>query len=78
MERLLITQSLISSWDYIYSCRNEFVDTAKEEFLKTLRREPRNPMRICGRGLNLRMRCIRSFPGKRVPLTRNGKEAYNW
>ena len=40
MERLLITQSLISSWDYIYSCRNEFVDTAKEEFLKTLRREP--------------------------------------
>ena len=41
MERLLITQSLISSWDYIYSCRNEFVDTAKEEFLKTLRREPK-------------------------------------
>lgn len=41
MERLLITQSLISSWDYIYSCRNEFVDTTKEEFLKTLRREPK-------------------------------------
>jgi hypothetical protein len=35
-----MTQSLLSSWNYMYNCREECAEEAKESFLRTLRREP--------------------------------------
>ena len=40
MARYLITQSLLSSWLYIYECREEKKDEAMASFLHALRREP--------------------------------------
>ncbi len=40
MARYLITQSLLSSWLYIYECREEKEDEAMASFLHALRREP--------------------------------------
>ncbi len=39
----LITQSLISSLNYLYDCAETSKDEAYEEFLRTLRREPSEP-----------------------------------
>lgn len=43
MDRFLITQSLLSSWNYIFSCRDGYEDDAMEEFKKKLLREPTEP-----------------------------------
>jgi len=40
MARYLITQSLLSSWLYIYDCFDGYEDSAMDAFLHTLRREP--------------------------------------
>lgn len=37
---LLITQSLLSSWGYMFSCWEDGQEQAKEEFLRSLNREP--------------------------------------
>ena len=37
--RYLITQSLLGSWGYLFSCMEEYQDKAYEDFLITLRRE---------------------------------------
>lgn len=37
--RYLITQSLLGSWGYLFSCMEEYHDQAYEDFLTTLRRE---------------------------------------
>lgn len=39
MERLLITQTLLSSWGYMYTCHESMTDKAHEDFLRTLNRE---------------------------------------
>ena len=39
MERYLITQSLLSAWGYMFDCFEGCEDDAREEFIKTLRRE---------------------------------------
>lgn len=46
--RLLITQSLLSAWGYLYKAYDP--DTAKKEFLKTLNREhiKQNPAMVAG------------------------------
>jgi hypothetical protein len=36
----LITQSLLSSWEYLFSCYEDKCDEAYESFVKTLKREP--------------------------------------
>jgi len=41
MERFLITQSLISSWSYALTCRDEYGEDAYAEFLNTLNRIPK-------------------------------------
>lgn len=43
MERYLITQSLLSSWAYIFDSFEGYEDDAMEIFLSTLRREPSEP-----------------------------------
>lgn len=40
MPRYLITQSLVSSWAYMFDCMEGNEDAAKKEFLRVLRREP--------------------------------------
>lgn len=39
MERYLITQTLLSSWAYVFNCRDECVEDAMADFLRTLNRE---------------------------------------
>lgn len=41
MERCLITQSLLSSWNYALTCREECGENAYAEFLDTLNRIPK-------------------------------------
>ena len=43
MSRLLMTQSLLSSWNYLFSCREESCDNAFDEFMQTLNRIPSVP-----------------------------------
>lgn len=40
MPRYLITQSLISSWAYMFDCMEGNEEAAEQDFLRTLRREP--------------------------------------
>ncbi len=51
-ERYLITQSLLSAWLYQFNCAEGHEETAREEFLKTLRREPFEQNEIMLRGLS--------------------------
>jgi len=41
--RFLVTQSLLSSWNYLFNCWEGKEDEAMEGFLQTLRREPTMP-----------------------------------
>lgn len=40
MPRFLITQSLLSAWNYVHSCYEGCEEDAMDSFLSTLRREP--------------------------------------
>ncbi len=40
-KRYLITQSLLSSWNYMFDCFDGCEESAKEEFINTLRRIPK-------------------------------------
>lgn len=51
MERYLITQSLLSSWAYLFDSRDEVKDTAVEDFMRTLRREKAEPTQAMLDGL---------------------------
>lgn len=39
-DRYLITQSLLSSWLYLYNCYEDYADEAMADFMRTLRRIP--------------------------------------
>lgn len=39
--RYLITQSLLGAWGYMFNCHEDYQEEAKEDFLRTLRREPK-------------------------------------
>ena len=39
--RYLITQTLLSSWNYLFSCREESKDDAYADFMDTLNRTPK-------------------------------------
>lgn len=43
MDRYLITQSLLSSWAYIFNCRDGYEDDALADFMRTLNREESEP-----------------------------------
>lgn len=51
MARYLITQSLISSWNYIYECHEGYEEEAYQSFLHTLRREKTEPSEAMLNGL---------------------------
>lgn len=50
--RYLITQSLLSAWMYQYNCAEGDEERAREEFLKTLRKEPCEQNDIMLRGIS--------------------------
>ena len=43
MEQFLMTQSLLSAWQYLYDCRSGAEEDAATEFRNTLQRIPREP-----------------------------------
>ena len=49
---LLITQSLLSSWGYMYNCWEEGQEQAKEDFLRSLNREPIPPNEAMQAGID--------------------------
>ena len=50
--RYLITQSLLSAWMYQYNCAEGYEESAREEFLKTLRKEPCEQNEMMLRGIS--------------------------
>ena len=50
--RYLITQSLISSWGYMFDCHEGCEEDAKEDFLRTLNREPKETTREMQNGID--------------------------
>lgn len=50
--RYLITQSLISSWNYLHSCREECEEEAYADFLATLNREPKEATKAMQNGID--------------------------
>ena len=51
-KRYLITQSLLSAWLYQFNCAEDAVDDAREDFLRTLRREPCEATEAMLRGIS--------------------------
>ena len=52
MGRLLITQSLLSAWNYTFDCMEGYEGDAYESFLQTLRREPSEPTPAMQNGID--------------------------
>ena len=52
MKRYLMTQSLLSSWNYLYSCYEGQEENALEDFMRTLRREPSVPNEAMQSGID--------------------------
>lgn len=51
MTKLLITQTLLSGWNYMYDCWESQQESAQESFIKTLNREPFEPTEATVHGL---------------------------
>lgn len=51
-DRYLITQSLLSSYAYQFDCREECAEEARESFLATLRREPKETTEAMQNGID--------------------------
>ena len=50
--KLLITQSLLSAWSYLYACQEGQEDNAREDFERTLRRERSEPTEAMQNGID--------------------------
>ena len=55
--RYLITQSLLGAWGYMFSCHEDYQEEAKEDFLKTLRREPKETTPEMQNGIDFENLC---------------------
>lgn len=51
--KLLVTSSLLSSWLWLINCYDGFEESAKDEFMKTLSREPFEPNEAMQKGIQL-------------------------
>lgn len=81
MERYLITQSLLSSWAYIFNAYEGYEEDAMESFLSTLRREPSEPTEAMLDGIDFENAVYRLASGdgrylETSPSCLNGKAAY--
>ncbi len=51
MDRFLITQSLLSSWGYMFNCYEDGQEDAYADFIRTLNREPSEPTEAMCNGI---------------------------
>lgn len=70
----LITHSLISSWNYLYSCYESAYDSAWESFMKTLNREPTEVTEEMHNGLVFEDLVYKIASYKREPISLNNGE----
>ncbi len=76
MERYLMTQSLLSSWAYMFNSPEGFEEEAKSDFLGTLNREPHEPTPAMQNGINFENLCYGIATGTYQPT--DGKLPYNF
>lgn len=62
----LITQSLLSAWQYLFSAREGGEEAAKEDFLRVLRREPGEQTEAMREGAAFESLCYRIADGQDV------------
>lgn len=67
MARYLITQSLISSWSYMFDCFEGCEDDAREEFMQTLRRDKREQSEAMLKGIAFESLCYSIANGSFKP-----------
>lgn len=61
-----ITKTLIESWQYTFDCAEGYEDEAMEDFLATLKREPKEPTEAMINGTNFENLCYEMASGKNV------------
>lgn len=66
-KRYLITQSLISAWLYQYDCAEGYEETAREDFLRTLRREKTEQSESMLRGISFENAVYEMMRGDNQP-----------
>lgn len=75
-----ITKTLIESWQYTFDCAEGYEDEAMEDFLTTLKREPKEPTEAMINGTNFENQCYalandpQAIPEKWVNGTRKVAE----
>lgn len=75
-----ITKTLIESWQYTFDCAEGYEDEAMEDFLSTLKREPKEPTEAMINGTNFENQCYalandpQAIPEKWVNGTRKVAE----
>ena len=75
-----ITKTLIESWQYAFDCAEGYEDEAMEDFLSTLKREPKEPTEAMINGTNFENQCYalandpQAIPEKWVNGTRKVAE----
>ncbi len=67
MERFLITQSLISAWEYTFDCYEGSEDEAWEDFMRVLRREKDKPTEAMLNGIEFETLCYNIASGAFQP-----------
>lgn len=70
----LITQSLLASWARQYDCMEGYEEEAREDFLRTLRREPGETTEAMLNGLKFEERVYRAASGKPIRADANWRE----
>lgn len=76
MESLLITQSLLSAWNYLFAAREGGEEKAEEDFMRTLRREPSETSEAMQKGINFESLCYQIADGKFNPDLGGYPETY--
>lgn len=64
--KLKITKTLIESWAYTFDCAEDYAEDAMDDFLATLKREPREPNEAMIAGTNFENLCYRIAAGEKV------------
>lgn len=78
MARYLITQSLLSSWAYTFDCADGHADEAREDFIRTLNREPSETNANMQNGIDFENLCYSIAAGTfRPEITFSGKTEPN-
>ncbi len=63
MNRCLITQTLLSAWNYMHDCYESSADTAYDDFLRTLNREPKDMTPEMQNGIDFENEVYRAAAG---------------